>query len=423
MDIQEKDEEDEEEKSLSNDKNDQNVPNQNVPNDRKIPPSIIFNHLFDPFIFSQMNQYQHHSSERTSKNSTKLILRDRRLNPSTEEQIQLTNLFMKVHFILDNMYEMNTSLKTFTLIQDVGSYRTKTLINIKPMIVDIVALYPKVLSYTKFDKIVQHFKELIVYNNSEQKSKLHIEIDRPDASFMFHDVTINPNIRVRILVGMDYQRIGNKWKTNDDQVPKHIMDRRIEAIQQTEWFLFQMNRIMNDNSNLSNDTIVNNIHSLIRLMKDVRHRFRPQLDPLSPWIITPIALYCCSERPPNYPYDYIPLYQSFMRLFGLISTGCLMTDCNFFLDPCRVRETNQIQRSEYIQSRLTLREMDQITQTIQHLLRLVDYEDNMERIIGTVSGGIDLTQIYRSNNVSVKPSIDVITSMQVSLTDNNYLDS
>lgn len=70
MDIQEKDEEDEEEKSLSNDKNDQNVPNQNVPNDRKIPPSIIFNHLFDPFIFSQMNQYQHHSSERTSKNST-----------------------------------------------------------------------------------------------------------------------------------------------------------------------------------------------------------------------------------------------------------------------------------------------------------------------------------------------------------------
>ena len=65
MDIQEKDEEDEEEKSLSNDKNDQNVPN-----DRKIPSSITFNRLFDPFIFGQMSQFQHHSSERTSKNST-----------------------------------------------------------------------------------------------------------------------------------------------------------------------------------------------------------------------------------------------------------------------------------------------------------------------------------------------------------------
>jgi len=112
------------------------------------------------------------------------------------------------------------------------------------------------------------------------------------------------------------------------------------------------------------------VNNLIRIMKDVRSRFK-DFKNLTPWMITTMCHYAMT-----YTFDRqeLPIWIAFKRIFQLLSAGSFL--------PYSAGITDPMGQKMPIHGRLAVQNQEELTCCAQTLLRVMNYKLGINYVLG-----------------------------------------
>jgi len=300
-----------------------------------------------------------------------LLKRNQDLTPSPQESQAITSLVTKINTIMDNLIINPNAFEAAQMeeIRQVGSYKKGTMMT-GHNVADIVIILKTLPTREAVAALgVKTLEEVRSFDPREGK---YISMQPQEYGF---DVS-SPEAVVKVMVT---SLPANLKKLDADlHLDPKIQQGSLAAIRHARWF----------EENASQTSI----KVLIRLLKDLRHRFEG-FEPLTPWIIDLLAHYAIMNNPVRTP---LAINAAFRRVLQLLSAGLFLPGSAGITDPCE-------QGSVRVHTMMTLDQQDDVCCTAQTLVRVMSH-GGYRQILGYEGSSRIATEMSVWESIVVTPS-------------------
>ncbi|KAH7645876.1 interleukin enhancer-binding factor 2 homolog isoform X2 [Dermatophagoides farinae] len=320
----------------------------------------------------------------------KIYKRTEQISIQTEDRTRIDNFIQNVRNLLGSIILTDQRIK-FSRIEEIGPYRKNVMIKQKPKIIT----------------------EKIGQNNNTIYSDLKLDtFNISNAHFIIKSNEFD--IKAVILIGLTdivFRVSTCKMVMNADSLINfNLVKQRLNILQRTDWFL---------------GIATYELRILVKLFQDIKHRFQG-FQHFNEWMIEALLNYCLNSQPQidskvesmdeiNVHHKHrrkfrkesrqkcsktIKLNQAFLRAFHLLSSGIFLPDSVSICDPLMTTWMP-------IQNDLDEKLLDLICCTAQTLLRIMNYENGFDFVIGLIQDERNIENVTIWDGIIVQPSISV----------------
>ncbi|EFP05975.1 hypothetical protein CRE_04924 [Caenorhabditis remanei] len=344
-------------------------------NQFEAPPPPPSRSVFD-FTLEQGNLAGTKTAKTDLVFAKEIVERAANLTPSPEVRSQIKQYAQKVIVALEKEHRENTLPEVgVTRIMHVGSFVTGTSTHLSDKSDVVVQL-----------KCLPSFETLLILGNKIVENIQSADPSETGVALPTEDGCIisSHNKQVRVLVTI------NPLDSVKLEPELHLDETRMMinhfSLRHVSW-LTEMTECIPKET-------VQEYHALIRVLKDVRSRFRG-LQPLSVWALQFLAFHCLFDGPNRQKTN---LGTAFRRFFELISAGIFLPKAAGLMDPTAPNHR--------IGFDLTFEQMDEVCIAAQTLIRVfATGDDGYRAILGTEGTAADLTKTTSVwNGITIQPS-------------------
>ncbi|CAF3273197.1 unnamed protein product [Rotaria socialis] len=274
-----------------------------------------------------------------------IMERNQQLAPSSADNFALINFVTCIRQKLDALVLSPNSFAACQIseVRDVGSHKHNTII-LPPMgshlTSDLVVVLKTLPTREAIDQLGNRLKQ--DFQNEIAPQQAALLSMKPTNDGLSLD---NGTMAVHLLL----TTLPANWHSLDPTIhlDRAMCKRNFNAIKHAKW--------------VDEVCIHPSIKVLVRLLKDLRQRFRG-LEPLNPWLINLLAHHCVTN---NNSTEQLPPSYAFKRALQLLSSGLFLPGFNGLYDP--FSDANMHSSRSY--TTMTLEEQDRLCYTSQTLLR------------------------------------------------------
>ncbi|RNA40203.1 interleukin enhancer-binding factor 2-like [Brachionus plicatilis] len=279
-----------------------------------------------------------------------LLKRNQDLTPTPNEQTHLLNLISKIQIILDNLILSPADFDACTMdeIRQVGSFKKGTMLMSNKLVADLCVVLKTLPTREAVSRLAAKVFEEVrkTISNPLELSNLQLSLNESGFEILSPALIAVSAVDVAVQVLVTTQQQNIRKLEPDLHLDSRICQLSLNSVKHARWF----------EENASHSTI----KVLIRVLKDIRHRF-DGLSPMNPWIIDLLAHHAVLNNPKREPLN---LVVAFKRVFQLISAGFFLPGSAGIIDPCEGALVR-------VHTNMNLEQQDMVCYTSQTLFRVL----------------------------------------------------